>query len=535
MKKILITISIIFIFLIININPASAIQANYINHIDIVINIQENGDAHISEKWDINVNNGTEIYKVMNNLGGSQIENFLVTDDKNAKYQYMDIWDIGRSKAYKSYKCGVIQEGDHYELCFGIGNYGQRNYTLTYIITDFVKQFSDNQGFNTNILSDFTIPVNSFTIYITSPYGLTDDTLDIYGFGFKGTMNYDNDQIIITSSESLELGHKVQLISQFSNADFKDIKQESQSMKSIIRKMKANSRFNESEYYNDNTYHSFLLKTDYSLIYLLIFITILGLIGITGLISYVNYKNKLKEYTFKDHKDINNNDIHSVKQIPAHLSLFEVYYLSNLCELITPEQQYNLIAAMILEWLNKNRVQLKINNDNEFEISFNELPFDTELEKELFNYLKEAAGTNLLLEKDEFDRWYEENYEKIEEWLEDVYKYVEELYMTKHLVNSEEVSGKWLFKYVSEQHNVYDNSLKKEIIHIIGLKKYLEEDFILETKQSKHLWNQYLVYINLFGIHEEVYNQLEKHELLKDMTEIRFSNTKIINILANTK
>ena len=47
----------------------------------------------------------------------------------------MNQWDIQRSFDYKSYKCGIIQDGDHYELCFGIADYGERQFTLNYTIT----------------------------------------------------------------------------------------------------------------------------------------------------------------------------------------------------------------------------------------------------------------------------------------------------------------------------------------------------------------------------------------------------------------
>ena len=286
MKKIIIIFSLFFIFLVTHVNNIYALDQNVIHNIDINMQIDKNGHAHIVEKWDISVHNGTEIYKIMNHLDDSYISDFSVTDESGYNFRLMDDWDIGRSRDYKSYKCGIIEDGSHYELCFGIGDYGTRQYTISYTITDLVKNYSNQQGFNIHLLSDFTLNVENVYIDIITPYKLNANNTQIWGFGFNGTMIFDNNHIIIENSEELILGQQMQIITNFKDKYFDNLKYESRSINSIVKQMKKNSDYNSEQYDINNTYNAFLIEEDYSLMYFLIGIILIGVIGIFGLISY---------------------------------------------------------------------------------------------------------------------------------------------------------------------------------------------------------------------------------------------------------
>ena len=99
----------------------------------------------------------TEIYKVFDNMGDSHISNFNVVDDQGKRYQNIGEWDVDLDKEDKDGKCGMIQDGDRYELCFGIGEYGRRTYTFEYDIANFVQQYQDTQGFNYAFFSEMEL------------------------------------------------------------------------------------------------------------------------------------------------------------------------------------------------------------------------------------------------------------------------------------------------------------------------------------------------------------------------------------------
>src|SRR5699024_764206 len=60
-------------------------------HIDVVI--KNDGSAEITEKRTAHLTEGTENYIVIENLGKSEIIDFVVRED-GKKYRYLDTWDI---------------------------------------------------------------------------------------------------------------------------------------------------------------------------------------------------------------------------------------------------------------------------------------------------------------------------------------------------------------------------------------------------------------------------------------------------------
>lgn len=60
--------------------------------------INEDGSAHIQEIWDMNINEGTEVYKVFNRMGASKITNLKVTDENGLNYKNIGEWDVDASR-----------------------------------------------------------------------------------------------------------------------------------------------------------------------------------------------------------------------------------------------------------------------------------------------------------------------------------------------------------------------------------------------------------------------------------------------------
>src|SRR5699024_2866517 len=110
-------------------------------HIDVVI--KNDDSAEITEKRTANLTEGTENYIVIENLGKSDIEELVVRED-GQKYSYLDTRDIKASQADKSYKNGMTETKDGYELSWGIGDYGDHEYVLEYTVTNFIKQLNDD-------------------------------------------------------------------------------------------------------------------------------------------------------------------------------------------------------------------------------------------------------------------------------------------------------------------------------------------------------------------------------------------------------
>lgn len=75
----------VFIFAIFGIY--SACQANTITEISMDIYVDSNGNAKITEIWNCNTNEGTEVYHPYYNLGNSKIQNLTVSEN-GTEYVY---------------------------------------------------------------------------------------------------------------------------------------------------------------------------------------------------------------------------------------------------------------------------------------------------------------------------------------------------------------------------------------------------------------------------------------------------------------
>ena len=76
------------------------VKADTINNIDLDINIDKNGDAVITEKWDAKASNGTEWFRQLYDIGNSKLSDFSVSmDGKPLTYKTWNIHESLKEKA----------------------------------------------------------------------------------------------------------------------------------------------------------------------------------------------------------------------------------------------------------------------------------------------------------------------------------------------------------------------------------------------------------------------------------------------------
>lgn len=121
-----------------------SVEANSIKSISMDIYVDKNGNAKVTEVWNCDTNQGTEVYHPYYNLGKSEIQNFSVSEGSNS-YSVLSSWHTSASFSEKAYKCGINYIEDGVELCWGISKYGKHTYTVNYEITNFVSSLTDSQ------------------------------------------------------------------------------------------------------------------------------------------------------------------------------------------------------------------------------------------------------------------------------------------------------------------------------------------------------------------------------------------------------
>ena len=485
MKKILIFI---MCFLIL---PLSVDAANRIHSIDIDVNLDKDGTAYITEIWDVDGSDGTEWYKVINNLGNSELSNFKVSmDGKNLTYKD---WDVDESLSQKKGYYGINYTSDGLELCFGKYDYKRHKFTLTYTLSNFIFNTEDSQIIYFNFIDKLSnVNFDDFSVSISSFYSFP-DTLDVWGYGYKGYA-YVKDGKIEMSNEGNMDDNYVVLLAKFPLETF------------------TISNYYPSYYNFDDVYNRAeegTFEYDYDESWLSIIFSFLSsfLVFILPiLICVIAVYNS--NYGYINNKKIVKKDVPFFRDIPCNK---DIYYANILIKLNNfGYKSGNILGAIILKWIRDDKVSFRneqtgIFNKDTSVIDLNkDVTFDNETETKLFNMMRAASGDGLLLAK-EFSSWCNKNYSSFL----NVFTKLENDTI-KSLKNSGSIRNRMNRKECKFK-NVMDDNMYNDSIQLYGLKKYLEEFSRMNTKEvmDVKLWDEYLMFAYLFGIADKVAKQLK--------------------------
>ncbi|MDO5650423.1 MAG: DUF2207 domain-containing protein, partial [Gallicola sp.] len=192
MKK----LKVLFLALILLLIPTSSYATSFNSH-DINVELLENGDARVTNVMNYNDDTGTEHYIIMGNLGDSEIRDFQVSKN-GVEYTTLPNWNVSASREEKKDKAGIYNAGDHLELCFGIGDYGDNSFVVTYTITKAVKNLSDAQYFFFRLINDqLSEAPQSATATIKGPSPFTAEDVRMWAFGYEGEVNLEDGAVVL--------------------------------------------------------------------------------------------------------------------------------------------------------------------------------------------------------------------------------------------------------------------------------------------------------------------------------------------------
>jgi len=195
MKKLLITI----LFLIPTLTTYAAEDG--INFIHIEVHLNPDGSANITEIWDIdNVHDGTEYFIGMNLPDTMTVHSLQVQDETGQRFQPKDNWDVGASFQDKAYRSGIISTRNGYELAWGISNFGDRTYTITYTLENLVQAFTDFDGIPGHVFlsPDLSSTPQYVTVTIIAPQPLAPQNAGFEIWG-GGTGDFQDGNFILTA------------------------------------------------------------------------------------------------------------------------------------------------------------------------------------------------------------------------------------------------------------------------------------------------------------------------------------------------
>ena len=456
---------------------------------------------------------GTENYKAFNNLDNAVISNFSVSDETGRQYQYIDDWDIEASRQEKKDKCGIVETSDGYELCYGIGSYGQHTYTMTYTIMPFVNQYSDSQGINWRLLNEEMDPKpTEFQATIKSDYQFYDQDSDIWGFGYEGRVIFDDQGGVVLSNRDLDsntLGdiNYVNLLMRVPDGTYLNAIDKGISFETVLDDARDGSSYQENSGFP----------------IILVILMALGVIGIfVAIFAFAVSKNKKNKQLF--FSDGNNEiptlkDVDPFRDIPCHKDIYYFYYVATKAGLIDHDDRSGILCAMLLKWIRDGQANFTMEEGtgwfkkDKYEIDFSgEIVTVNPVEATMLKYFREASGDNQILENKEFERWCRNNYEEIEEWFEDLIKFEEKQLVKQGLMQKQTTYKKFLGIDIANETIVYEPEFRDDLIYTKGLKRFLLDFSSIEEKQviEVKLWEEYLMFASILGIADEVEKQIGK-------------------------
>ena len=179
--------------------------SNHVTNIDIEVVIREDGSAVVTQYWTGEFEKGTENYLPIR-TGDIGISEFSVSDE-NGPYTLVEDWDVDWSFKKKAGKCGIVSTDEGVELCFGITEYGHKEYTFSYVITDFIKGYRDANGTNFMFINPemSTFPTaGRIEIVMEDGTKLDDSNANIWAFGFEGRIEFQGGRVVAYTEKDLE-------------------------------------------------------------------------------------------------------------------------------------------------------------------------------------------------------------------------------------------------------------------------------------------------------------------------------------------
>ena len=467
---------------------AAAESIRTIRDVDTRVELYPDGSAWVTQVWDAEAGrDGTEFYIPVGNLGPMTISDLQVSENGVAYESLGEKWDVDKSRSYKTGKCGIVVKGNGVELCWGLGEKGNHRWTVRYFLTGLVQAYDDADGFNYMFVNRGMNPAPDHARVTIVPAfdgpQWTYDNTRVWAFGFYGDINVKEGSVVAETSESMDSACALITLVRFEKGVFQPAVVKGGSFQNLLEGALDGSSYGEED---DDTWALVMFA--------LAFLGCLGILAWIAIASALGYKWKKSFFGKKKITEW-------YRDVPLGGNLFAAHYAlakGKRFEVSAPAN--NLIGALFLRWIMNGQVSVQPDpkSDKRVNLSFvAENVSDDDVEESLYQMARSASGSNLLLEKGEFEKWSTANYKKMTAWPDRAL-----------------ARGKTWFR--EKGYLVKDTTCstagQTEACHLVEFKNYLK-NFTLSDQRAAtevRLWKEYLVYAQLFGIADKVAEQFKK-------------------------
>ena len=458
---------------------ATGISARpYLHSLDIRVVLSHNGDARITETRVMDIDDeGTECYIGLGNMGGSEVRDLRVSDEDGNDFENIGDWDIDESRSWKEYKCGIVYKHNGYELCWGLGESGNRTYTTSYTITSLVHAYPDADAIRHVFLDQDVSPKPDhakISIEAEDSILFTDENCGIWGFRFGGELGFQDGRIIAYNTEDFGHSGAMYIMVRFNKGMFEPTIQEDDTFEH-----KKELAFEGSDYTSDDEW------TAEDTIILLVMAICFFIVPIVGFIWYLIY-------VWRARKKVNK-DLLWYRDIPMKGNLQQANDVLNAYKYFGTDYN-NLLSACILKLIDMGAISIEqtLNSKGKTEQNFviHELQNYADqplLLRKIHSMFKTAAGEDTVLEPKELRSFMRSSKNES---------------ITDSFINT--LHTKTSISYYKERFD--------DVRQVFGLKKFLKEFSLLDERHVNEvtLWKDYMIYATLFGIADQVIKDMKK-------------------------
>ena len=495
-----------------------------LNSVDVIVTLYDDGSADVTEVWDVDADEGTEMYLVKDNMDGSVISNLSVecmTDFREQTYMNDGEWDTNRSREQKAGHCGLVTGTDYYEICWGLGSYEPHTFTVKYHVTKMVDGYDDYCGFNWRFVNDYmTSAIDSVTVHISKPgVEFTDDDVRIWAFGFIGEIWVQDGEIVAYTTAEMQKSSYVNVLASFPRDMFTPDDVKTGSFEDLREYAMEGSQYTpDDDYdydYDDDQNESTAKKA------IIIFVTVFAFVLVGSIFTLAvvlgNYAAKNRTGIASSAAGIKKQDLKYIsycRTLPYDGSLVAARYALNHAGKKVKDGSF--IGAYLLRWLQNGYISvteqpvIKKNGKDTGKIEKvivferDSLPDNSDgVATRLWNLLTTASGKDKILQPKELSRWMSDHYSRYFDLIDscDRLAYSRFLY-AGYLKEFEKPK---LFKGTAE----FTEQGKQTVRDMLGFRKFLNDFTIIAEREPYEaaVWQEYLVFAQLFGMAKEVAGQ----------------------------
>ena len=457
-----------------------------VRDIDIELTLAHNGDAVLHERWDIDTGDKiTEWYLVRQNLGDIEITNFMVYDEKG-KLQDDGEWDVDRTREEKAGRYGIVHKSNGVELCWGVGEYGDRVFQTLYVMTRAVKSLNDYDMLHLQVVSPgMSAPPEHVRVRVIANEQQLDTTnTRIWGFGFDGTVAFREDgSVEFESAHAFDTEDSVIILLRFNKGLFTSPSVQERDFQEVLDRAMEGADFGDKEEED---------PVANGIAYFF-----------TALIMYFAFLRPIVRFFRKEvigkGLDLGFRPAKAPwwREVPLKGNLKMANFILSRSGNAPPEG--GLPLAIILRLIHLGCLQVTREVNGPAVLSFTDRNLDKldSASSGLYRMLKSSAGADGLLQDKEFSKWAKSSCREVYDWSSRA--------LSDGITELEDAGWYNLRK------SALTSSGRTEALDLFGLKNFLSEFTLIDEREAfeASLWKEYMVYVALFGITDKVIGQLK--------------------------